>query len=117
MKIGFIVGDFEKHEMELSFDHTSGDLRVLMDGTPVLQDSPRLAREPVKHYELSIGNREKHMLALQLSFAGEASEPGIRAIPRLSLLVSPVASQDAVPATLGLNAADSVLAANTAATV
>ncbi len=90
MKIGFIVGDTEQHQMELSFDQASGDLLILMDGTQVLQDSPQLAVEPVKSYELSIGDCEKHMLALQLSYDSRPEELGIPATPRLSLMLSPL---------------------------
>ena len=50
MKIGFTVGEIEQHQMELSFDQPSGDLRIMMDGTQVLQDSPAVIRGPVKRY-------------------------------------------------------------------
>ena len=71
MKIGFTVGEMEQHQMELLFDQPSGDLRIMMDGTQVLQDSPAVIRGPVKRYELKIGEREKHRLALQLTFEDE----------------------------------------------
>lgn len=120
MKIEFTVGTLEQHQMELSFDHRQGDLRILMDGTPVLQDSPRLAHNSIRHYELNIGNCEKHRLALQLAYADEpgiGEEPGaaLQAAPRLSLAVTAIGSQGVVPESLGLNAADTVFAAHTAA--
>ena len=122
MKIGFTVGEVEQHQLELLFDQPSGDLRIMMDGTQVLQDSPTLVRgrRPVKRYELKIGQREKHRLALQLTFEDEQSrqqeleeidalayqlsfrdapsqeekeEPVVwpfQAIPRVSLMVSAV---------------------------
>ena len=91
MKIGFVVGQTEQHEMELSFDQASGDLLVLMDGTQVLQDSSALAVEPIKSYELSIGDTERHMLALQLSFGDDLASAGLPAAPRLSLrITSPI---------------------------
>ncbi|MGE5073507.1 MAG: hypothetical protein ACM3MF_08775 [Anaerolineae bacterium] len=71
MKIGFTVGAIEQHRMELLFDQPTGDLRITMDGTPVLHDTPTLVRGPVKRYELKIGKREKHKLALQLTFEDE----------------------------------------------
>ncbi len=71
MKIGFTVGEVEQHQLELLFDQPTGDLRIMMDGTPVLQDTPTLVRGPVKRYELKIGQREKHKLALQLTFEDE----------------------------------------------
>ncbi len=120
MKIGFTVGEMEQHQMELLFDQPSGDLRIMMDGTQVLQDSPRRVRGPAKRYELKIGEREKHRLALQLTFEDEETrlrelEEGdllafqlsfgdapcqgeseecpewpIQAIPRVSLMVSAI---------------------------
>ncbi len=120
MKIGFTVGEVEQHQMELLFDQPSGDLRIMMDGTQVLRDSPTLIRGPVKRYELKIGHREKHKLALQLTFEDEQTRlqeleeadasafqlsfrdaPSqseedqpvawpFQAIPRFSLMVSPV---------------------------
>ncbi len=71
MKIGFTIGEVEQHQLELLFDQPSGDLRIMMDGTQVLRDSPTLVRGPVKRYELKIGEREKHKLALQLTFEDE----------------------------------------------
>lgn len=71
MKIGFTVGEVEQHQMELLFDQPTGDLRITMDGTPVLQDTPMVVRGPAKRYELKIGKREKHKLALQLTFEDE----------------------------------------------
>ncbi len=97
MKIGFIVGDSEQHEMELSFNPVSGDLRILMDGTPVLEVWPELARSLIKRYELNVGEHEKHRLALQLTYGDELAEPGIPAVPRLSLMVTPAVAQGAVP--------------------
>lgn len=90
MKIGFTVGEIEQHQMELSFDRSSGDLRILLDGTQVLQDSPALTIEPVKCYELSIGEQEKHLLAFQLTYGDETEAAGLEAIPRLSLMVSAI---------------------------
>ncbi len=71
MKIGFIVGEIEQHQMELSLDQRTGDLRILLDGTQVLQDSSTLATEPIKRYELNIGEQERLKLALQLTFEDE----------------------------------------------
>ena len=71
MKIGFTIGEHEQHQMELLFDQPSGDLRIMMDGTQVLRDTPTLVLGPVKRYELKIGKREKHKLALQLTFEDE----------------------------------------------
>ena len=118
MKIGFIVGTLEQHQMELSFDQATGDLRILLDGSPVLQDTPRLAKTPIKRYELSIGEYEKHSLALQLTYGDEpgiGDEPGARAIPRLSLVVRPVAVPAAVPESRGLHGTDNLFAASAAA--
>ncbi len=92
MKIGFIVGEIEQHQMELSFDQKSGDLLILLDGTQVLQDSPVLSEEPSKTYELSVGDAEKHTLALELTYGDQPIEAGIASVPRLSLMVSPVST-------------------------
>lgn len=112
MNIGFIVGTLEQHQMELSFDQTTGDLRILMDGAPVLEDSPRLARNPVKQYELYIGSGEKHKLALQLTYA---DGPGIQPVPRLGMTVTPVGEAGIVPQSLALNGAATVFNASAAA--
>lgn len=116
MKIAFIVGKAEQHEMELSFDQKTGDLRVLMDGTPVLREEARLARNPMKRYELSIGNSEKHSLALLLTY-GHDDEPGAKAMPRLSMKLTALAAPEAVSEALPLDNTDSFLAANAAVTV
>jgi hypothetical protein len=91
MKIGFVVGEVEQHQMELSFDQQSGALLIMMDGCEVLQDSPLLTIKAARSYELSIGEEEKHRLALQLTYGGDQDDE-IRdpAIPRLSLQVSPM---------------------------
>ncbi len=94
MKIDFTVGEIEQHQMELSFDQASGDLRILMDGTQVLQDSPAIATEPISYdYELSVGDEERHKLAFQLAFGEmpcEFCDAGMQAMPRLSLMVSAI---------------------------
>lgn len=95
MKIDFIVGEIERHEMELSFDQRSGDLRLLMDGTQLLQDRPSLAVRPVC-YELNVGNEERHKLAFQVAYGRDDSDPhyfGFLEIPRLSLMVTALAAQ------------------------
>ena len=117
MNIGFVVGEFERHQMEISFDQKSGDLRMLMDGTPVLHELARLAKEPVQHYELSIGALEKHRLALDLTYGSEREEPGSAVVPRLSLAVSPVAASDVAPDSLPLSATDNILVASTSASL
>ena len=83
MKFDFTVGEIEQHRMELSFDQTSGDLTILMDGTQVLADSPKLTTEPVKCYELNIGEGEQHKLAFMLSRTDDSDEPGLLGVPRL----------------------------------
>lgn len=91
MKIGFVVGEVEQHHMELSFDQQSGALLIMMDGNELLQDSTRLSTRTPRNYELSIGEAEKHRLALQLTYGGDQDdEIGYPAIPRLSLKVSAV---------------------------
>lgn len=119
MKIDFIIGEIERHEMELSFDQTSGALRILMDGSAVLQDQPKLARSSSKHYELSIGDCEQHWLTVQLAYGNglEMDEPGFQAVPRLSLRVTAVEAQEPVPHGLSLHQADSLLSAGAAANV
>jgi hypothetical protein len=102
MKIGFTVGELEQHQMELSFDQPSGDLCILMDGIQVLQDSPALTIEPVKCYELSIGEQEKHVLAFQLTYGDETEIAGLHAIPRLSMMVSSIGEKQISAEAIGL---------------
>jgi hypothetical protein len=83
MKIGFVIGETEQHQMELDFDQISGDLTISMDGAQLLHDSPRWPAEPSKKYELNIGDNEKHKLSLQLTFGDEPSLVGFPPIPRL----------------------------------
>jgi hypothetical protein len=91
MKIGFVVGEVEQHQMELSFDQHSGALLIMMDGCEVLQDSPRLTTKAARSYELNIGEAEKHRLALQLTYGSDQDdEINDPALPRISLKVSPV---------------------------
>ena len=90
MRIDFTVGELEQHVMELSFDQISGDLRILMDGAQLLQDSPAITAAPVS-YELSVGTEERHTLALQLAYGQEEADrlhPVPLTIPRLSLMVT-----------------------------
>jgi hypothetical protein len=90
MKIDIVIGETEQHQMEFSFNGLSGDLIVLMDGEPVLQDSAKLAMEPVKSYELSVGECEKHTLAFQLMYGVDSDDPTIKAIARPRLMVTAV---------------------------
>ncbi len=115
MKIGLIVGQTEQHQMELSFDHVSGALRVLLDGTLVLEDSPKLVKNKVTDYELSVGDHEKHKLALHLAYEVAPDEPVLKATPRVSLSVTQLGTQDVVPETLGPHGADKFIAAGAAA--
>ncbi len=95
MRIDFTVGELEQHVMELSFDQSSGDLRILMDGAQLLQDFPSITTQPVS-YELSVGNEERHRLALQLAYGLEEADrlhPAPVAIPRLSLMVTALTQQ------------------------
>ncbi len=92
MRVDFTVGEAEQHQMELSFDQASGDLRILMDGTPVLQDSPSITVKPF-NYELNVGAEERHRLALQIAYTelpSEPSDPAVQAAPRLSLTVTAI---------------------------
>ena len=85
MKIGFVIGETEQHQMELTFDQLTGDLTILMDGTQVLQDSPAWAAQPTQSYEFSIGDAEKHRLAFQLSYGHEPTGLGTPLVPRLKV--------------------------------
>jgi hypothetical protein len=90
MRIDFTIGELEQHQMELSFDQTSGDLRILMDGTQVLQDSPVLTTEPIKCYELSVGECEKHTLAFRLTYGNEPDDTELQAMTKLRLMVTAI---------------------------
>jgi hypothetical protein len=90
MKIDIVIGETEQHQMEFSFNRLSGDLIVLMDGLPVLQDSATLATGPVKSYELSVGDCEKHTLAFQLMYGDDPYETSIEAIARPRLMVTAI---------------------------
>ena len=94
MNIGFTIGEIEQHQMEFSFDQPSGDLRIRMDGAQVLQDSPALTVEPVKYYELRIGEQERHLLAFQLTSGDGTEQPGTPAMPRLTLMVSAIGDEE-----------------------
>lgn len=93
MRIDFTVGEIEQHVLELSFDQSSGDLTIMMDGAQLLQDSPAITAQPVS-YEFRVGNEERHRLALQLGYGqeqGDRLHPAPMAIPRLSLFVTALA--------------------------
>ena len=91
MRIDFMIGELEPHQMELSFDQMSGDLQILMDGAQVLHDSPVLATQPVKSYELSVGECEKHRLGFQLTYGYEPDDPEAQALAGLRLMVTAIA--------------------------
>src|SRR5512138_1063909 len=110
MRIGFIVGEVEQHQMELSFDQKSGDLRILMDGRQVLEDTPKLSGTHIKMYELQVGQAEKHKLALLF---GYGDEPEARRTPRMSLMVTPMEEEVIDP--LAVRGSDSVFAPSTPA--
>jgi hypothetical protein len=90
MKIDITIGETEQHQMEFSFDQISGDLIVLMDGKPVLQDYATLSLKSIMSYELSVGECEKHTLAFQLMYGDGLDDTGMEAIARPRLMVTAI---------------------------
>jgi hypothetical protein len=83
MKFNFTVGDKERHQMEFSLDRSSGDLRILLDGRPVVKDVRTMSHKPVKHYDLDVGRGEKHKLSFTVAYDREATVAGAAANARL----------------------------------
>jgi hypothetical protein len=71
MKYKFSVGNKEAHDLEFSLDKASGDLRILVDGNAVVRDSQKRSPHGVRHYEVAIGDREKHKVAFMVSYDGQ----------------------------------------------
>jgi hypothetical protein len=65
MQFEFNVGTQEQHKVHFSFDQFSGDLKILVDGTPVMQDLRLLSLSLVKRYEFNVGTQEPHKVAIE----------------------------------------------------
>jgi hypothetical protein len=83
MKFNFTVGDKERHQMEFSLDQSSGDLKILLDGRPVVKDVRTISYEPVKHYDLDVGRGEKHKVSFTVAYDREPTVEGAAANARL----------------------------------
>ena len=78
MKFNFAVGKAEAHELEFTLDRVSGDLKILLDGTKVVQDSQKQSADldVIRRYELNVGEAEKHKVAFMVAFDGKPDDQG-----------------------------------------
>ena len=65
MQVSFMVGVNEKHQVDFSFDQTWGNLEIRVDGQPAVKDFRMLSLRLTKRYELTVGENEKHQVAIE----------------------------------------------------
>jgi hypothetical protein len=65
MQFEFNVGTHEQHRVAFAFNQMVGDLKVTVDGQPVIQDFRMLSVRLVKRYEFSVGQQEPHKVAIE----------------------------------------------------
>ena len=65
MQFEFNVGQQEQHKVQFSFDQFSGDLKIVVDGNPVVKDLRMFSLSLVKRYEFSVGQQEPHKVAIE----------------------------------------------------
>jgi Fas apoptotic inhibitory molecule (FAIM1) len=65
MQFEFKVGAQEPHQVQFSFDPFSGDLKILVDGQPVVRDLRMLSVSLVKRYEFNVGTQEPHQVTIE----------------------------------------------------
>ena len=65
MQFSFDVGFEEKHRVDFKFDQFAGNLEIKVDGQPLIRDFRMLSLKLTKRYEFSVGNIEKHQVAVE----------------------------------------------------
>lgn len=65
MQFEFNVGTQEPHKVQFSFDQFRGDLKILVDGNPAVQDLRMFSLSLVKRYEFNVGTHEPHKVTIE----------------------------------------------------
>jgi hypothetical protein len=60
-----MVGADERHQVDFSFDQFMGNLEIKVDGQQVIKDFRILSMTLTKRYEFTVGDREKHEVAIE----------------------------------------------------
>src|SRR5690242_18192212 len=64
MRFKFDVGEKEKHEVCFHFNQWWGNLKITVDGCPVLKQFLLLALSPVRRFEIKVGKSEPHAVTI-----------------------------------------------------
>ncbi len=79
MKLRFVVGQAEPHDLTFRFNKFWGNLSIAVDGDVVRRDFRLFSVRLVKRYELSVGNAERHQVVIEkhreLVLAGLRPQP------------------------------------------
>jgi hypothetical protein len=65
MQFEFKVGTQEPHQVHFSFNQVNGDLKILVDGQPVVEDLRLLSISLMKRYEFNVGVQEPHTVRIE----------------------------------------------------
>jgi hypothetical protein len=65
MQFEFNVGTHEQHRVAFAFNQMVGDLKITVDGQPVVQDLRMFSLRLVKRYEFSVGQPEPYKVAIE----------------------------------------------------
>ncbi len=63
--LSFTVGDEERHQLEYHFNKFWGNLSISVDGAVVRRDFRLFSLSPVKSYELTVGDTERHTVRIE----------------------------------------------------
>lgn len=61
----FEVGDAERHRVEFRFNQSVGNLRISVDGNPVVKRFEMMSLSTTKRYEFTVGQTERHEVAIE----------------------------------------------------
>jgi len=68
----YMIGDKEKHQVEVDYSKWTGNVRLLFDGKEITEASKFLGGQ--KKLEFEIGNLEKHKVELTIATYGNKFE-------------------------------------------
>jgi hypothetical protein len=61
----FNVGDAERHRVVFRFNQSIGNLRISVDGVPVIRRFEMLSLKMTKRYEFQVGQSEQHNVLIE----------------------------------------------------
>lgn len=65
LTFGFDVGTTERHRVEFRFNQDIGNLRITVDGRPVIRRFEMLSFSTTRNYEFTVGEVEKHSVLIE----------------------------------------------------